>query len=285
MIERKIDIFSNTFGDDSKAFYKDGKKLIHAGEYGMYREKCFRELLEFVVNKNQSVTDGFVFSSIPNTVSTQLDIIIYQNNELPLISNNIANFFPIELVNGIGEIKSDLGEKEFAEALRKLAENKMMMDMRRNAIPVSQDNFGEYDFLLSFLVCNKLKFDYMNIDLSKIYEGIPRKYWHNAILSLEDGNFCYKLHFDQLEGKPKENFEKTKKYWNPSETPIVHPYPLHIVELESNETTLNIIKSSDDKYAHIIHFLVELNSVMKYQNQYSFDFVTYLGLDLKDLPI
>lgn len=41
------------------------------------------------------VSDGFIITS-KNSISTQCDIIIYNSNTVPLISDGIARMFPIE---------------------------------------------------------------------------------------------------------------------------------------------------------------------------------------------
>ena len=44
------------------------------------------------------VSDGFIITS-KNSISTQCDIIIYNSNTVPLISDGIARMFPIFVTN------------------------------------------------------------------------------------------------------------------------------------------------------------------------------------------
>lgn len=284
LIKRKIDIFSNTFAHDSNSIFKNNQsKLIHPAEYGSYREKTFKELLKFVVNKDTSVSDGFVITSVNNGRSTQCDVIIYQNNVIPLIDNNIAKFFPIEIVNGIGEIKSDLEKKQFIDALKKLAENKKLMDERKGEGTINNPVFEEYNQIMSFLVCNKLKFDVDSINFKEVYGDIPRKYWHNFILSLEDGVFIYKMYFDQFQGKVKESFDSANG--NTKAESRIWPYSLRIVKgdiYKCPEYFIEISEKEEEKYSHVIHFLTSISAVLNEQSHYKFDFVEYLDLGGKD---
>lgn len=281
IIERKIDTFANTFASDSKSIFKNDTKLIHPLEYGMYREKCFKELLEFILNKHTAVADGFIITSTEE-VSTQCDLIIYQSNVIPLIDNNIAKFFPIEIVNGIGEIKSDLSKKEFKEALQKLARNKMLTEKRKGSEISSKGTFGEYDYLNSFLVCNKFNFDITSVDYNEIYDQIPRAYWHNAILSLEDGLLTYKLNFKELPNPMKDNF--IAKKGNIEAKPVIWEYPVHIENKEVYNCSDNFIRADENKkYAHVIHFLTIIKTSLEFQKQFNFDFVNYLDLGGEDI--
>lgn len=114
ILERKIDVFVGTYSDDGNSLFKnkDTGKLIHPGEYGMYREQTFKELLRVITCKDMDISDGFIITS-KDEISTQCDIVIYNHNAIPLIDNGIEKFYPIEEVNGIEEVKSDLSYKDF----------------------------------------------------------------------------------------------------------------------------------------------------------------------------
>lgn len=118
--------FRSMFSRDSNSIFRDQtNKIIHSGEFGMYREACCRDILNMVLSKDVSVSEGFVITS-NDEVSTQCDVIIYNSNLSPLVENDVAKIFPIEEVKGIGEIKSDLNKKDFSDALIKLANNKKL---------------------------------------------------------------------------------------------------------------------------------------------------------------
>ena len=46
IIKRKIDLFLRTFITESETIFIQDDALIHPGEYGMYRERCLKELLK-----------------------------------------------------------------------------------------------------------------------------------------------------------------------------------------------------------------------------------------------
>ena len=98
IIEQKVDVFASLFGNDANKLFKRENKLIHPLEYGMYRERCAKELLELVCNRNIAISDGFLISS-ENNVSTQCDIIMYQKNTMPVIDNGITNFSQLRLLS------------------------------------------------------------------------------------------------------------------------------------------------------------------------------------------
>lgn len=276
ILERKIDIFANTFGNDSTSLFKRDDKLIHPLEYGNYRERCFKELLKVIVNKKTGVADGFIITALEN-ISTQCDVIVYQSDTIPLIDNGIASFFPIEIVNGIGEIKSNLNKSQFKEALRKLAKNKMLESERKGSLVSPKGVFEENESVLSFLVCNKLTFNIESLDFEEIYLNIPSIYRHNAILSLEDGLFTYELSFKEMPLNMKERFMSLNG--NINHRNVIWEYPVHIEESEQYKCPCYFIKSNpNNKYNHIIHFFTITKAVLNHQYQYNFDFTEYLDL-------
>ena len=97
IIEQKIDIFAGTFGEDASNIFTRDKKLFHPLEYGMYKERCIKELLSFVSSKSVGISDGFLITS-KNSVSTQCDIVMYDKDTIPLIDNGIAHFIRSRLL-------------------------------------------------------------------------------------------------------------------------------------------------------------------------------------------
>lgn len=274
LLERKIETFINTFSTDSNSIFKDiNNKLIHPGEYGMYKEEAFKELLRMILNKRQMISDGFIISA-DNSVSTQCDILVYNYDTIPLIDSNIARFFPIEEVNAIGEIKSILSKSELKKALLKLAENKKLSEKRTGSRTNLIKPFLEHNYLTSFLVCQKINCDISSIDWEQIYESLPRKYWHNAILSLEDGFLGYELQSTKLDLLLKQIYgiEQDASYvW---ERP----------SLSYNDKTYNCTVSlqkpdKDDRYRHIIEFVIALQKTINSTNTYSMDAIRYLGFN------
>lgn len=279
ILNRKIENFIRTFSNDSnKIFKKDSNDLIHPGEYGKYREDACKEILRLVLKNEVDISDGFIITS-KNRVSTQCDIIIYNSNTVPLISDGIARMFPIEEVKAIGEVKSNLNKKNFQEALQKMAKNKEMQNERSHTIIKKKYNSQQYDTLPTFLICNKLEFNYEDIDLNTIYGDIPREYWHNAILSIEDGFISYVADYRQ----GNENTIKIlKENGFIIEEKGIWPYPYVSFRDDIFETRENIVYiNQNDKYHHIIDFFVNVSNLVDDVHTYQHDLVEYLGLKNK----
>ena len=274
IIEQKIDIFASTFGDGARNIFIKDKKLIHPLEYGMYRERCARELLECTTNKSVGIADGFLIST-NNDVSTQCDIIMYQKDTLPLIDNGITNFFPVEIVKGIGEIKSNLTVDKFKEALLKLAKNKKMF-LERKGAPKNVLT-KEFDEIFSFLICNKFDFDMGSVNFDDVYAGEQDlRMRHNLILSLQDGLFLYGMIPDELPTKEKQLYAKKGNL----ECQFRWPYPHHSQQDEMYQThSYGLPMDESDKYEHIKQFLVNLAILTTHQIEHKIDILQYLTDD------
>lgn len=272
IVEQKINIFVSTFGENANDLFKIDKKLIHPLEYGMYRERCAKELLKLICDKNIEVSDGFIISS-NNNVSTQCDIILYQRDTMSIIDNGISNFFPVEIVKCIGEIKSTLDKKRFSEALVKMARNKEMF-LQRQGAQDSSVSLKEKDEIVSFLICNKLSFDIDNIDFDEIYKEIPNiRFRHNMILSLQDGLLLYEFDADKAPEIIKKCFTETVV----KVEPIVWFFSHSSVGNDVCKCVPLVIKpDKDDVYKHIIHFLNGLKNAMFLQREYVLDIGNYL---------
>lgn len=121
----------------SKSLFKttDVKNgLIHAAEFGRYRETLLREFLEAYVPGRAGFSEGFIAAQ-NGDISTQLDVVIYDRDATPKLEAAGGQIiFPIETCMGVGEAKSDLTFPALKEALQKLMENKRM---RSRMIPIS----------------------------------------------------------------------------------------------------------------------------------------------------
>lgn len=203
ILEEKIDFFKYSFKKTSKEIYYDevSKKLIHPGEFGVFRENVCKEYLRLITPLRLDFGSGFLINDI-GEISTQIDIIIYDKSNTPLIQNNeMQRFFPVETVVGIVEVKSDLNKIQFKEALNKLSKNKILKEKMSNPSIIKRDNPGSfspenyiYDNIFSILICNKLNFDLSNIanEIDDFYDPeILTRQKHNLIISLENGIIAY----------------------------------------------------------------------------------------------
>lgn len=281
LLQRQIDIFVATFREDGNALFKNEQNvLIHPGEYGMYREQCFRELLQSFLTRDCKVSDGFIVSACDDHITTQCDVIVQNAFSMPLTDSGIAKFHPAEDVYAIVEMKSNLTKAELKDALRKLTKVKMISDDRKNRAPHQETRMLNHDAIPTFLVCNKLRFDNIgSIDFSEIYGDIDRKYWHNAILSVEDGLLFYKFRFVDLPPKTKKYYEKTHFY--AKDKTINYQYSRHIIqfddEVESYNCSFNFLQANpDNKYDHIVGFLALMKQAVNEMIRYNFDSLEYI---------
>jgi hypothetical protein len=203
LLSEQIEIFKNSFSSVSKTtFYNEREgNLIHAGEFGMYREAVCRDFLKFFIPGRLEVSQGFLINA-DNEISTQCDIIVYDDSSTPLIqSENHQRFFPVETVCAVGEVKSDVSQNGLKEALGKLAATKKMKEHVAAGNAVWQRTPHEYDperhlsdQLFTFLICDKFSSGYERLNMNQLYEeGLLYRHRHNAVLSLQNGLLLYCL--------------------------------------------------------------------------------------------
>lgn len=148
------------------------------------------------------IGQGFLINGI-NQTSSQIDLVIYDRQNSPLIEDQLNNrFFPVESVVGIGEVKSIIDSKaKLMEILLKIAKNKNIARVRNPKYIIHREaQFGNktltkknFDHPFSFLICKKLNFDLTNIEneIKDLNSGVDVKLWHNLIFSIEDGYIGY----------------------------------------------------------------------------------------------
>ena len=167
----------------------------------MYREKLVKDFLRFIIPQKLAINQGFIISS-NDEISTQCDIIIYDQNITPLIqSNELQTFYPVETVVGVGEVKSKLSKAQFIAAINKLARIKEIKSKVPFPSLVNRNRGFEYnpekipfDNIFTFIVCEKLDFDTKTIEteLDEMYQkDISPWHRHNLILSIDDGLLLY----------------------------------------------------------------------------------------------
>lgn len=201
LLIEQIEIFRSSFSGVSRGTFYDehAGKLTHAGEFGMYREAICRDFLRFFIPGRLDIGQGFLINA-RDEVSTQCDIIIYDSNSTPLIqSENRQQFFPIETVCAVGEVKSTVSQNDLKKALGKLANTKALRDGVLGSTIVWQNAPHPYDpekdfrdQLFTFLICEKFGFGFENLAVDGLYEEtLPYRHRHNTILSLQDGFLAY----------------------------------------------------------------------------------------------
>lgn len=272
ILQRNIGNFVATFVDDSKSIFYDKEQLIHPGEFGKYRENSLKELLKYFTK--YKISDGFIITD-KNSVSTQCDVIIYDNEDLPILENNNTQFFTIESVIAIGEVKSSLSFTKFKDALIKLAKNAMLFEESQSTI--KKKGYGnEHDTPITFLVCKNLTFDISNPRFDEIYKGIDRKYWHHGILILEQCFFHYIFEFKHLR-KPYRTDFINKGFDIESKSAFERSF----VTLSGNQYECShAIKEIEEqnKFYHIMMFLAGLSQSIFYKTLYDSHLINYSSL-------
>lgn len=202
----KAERFRAAFETESEAiFFDSNNKLIHPGEFGIYREEVVKDFLRLFIPANRDISSGFVVTTSSDDISNQSDIIIYDAKHTPVIvDDKKQKFFPIETVCGVGEIKSNPNKREFKEAMQKLVKIKQLRTKCMHTPPIFRDpclinsavDFKEtlFDQVYTFLICKSFNF---NVDElinreCNFFSGIDLSYRPNIILSLKDGIFAYK---------------------------------------------------------------------------------------------
>lgn len=279
ILKRKIEGFVSTFVDDSQSIFYNENQLFHPGEFGKYRENSTKDLLCLL--SSYKISDGFIITS-KDRKSSQCDIVIYDNTDLPLLENNLTQFFTIESVIAIGEVKSTLSHTKFKKALLELANNKMLSEDINGII--KHKKFGqEYDVPISFLVCKNASFDIETLDFDKIYEGIDRKYWHNSILFVEQGIMNYNFEFKNFREPGRTKFINIGGNINSGANMECSMITYDKVQYECKPLFVKI--NVEKKYQHIMMFLAGLSQAMQYKTLYQTHILNYSSLKPANITI
>lgn len=264
IVKEKVDNFLYTFEQESNSLFKKNNRLFHSGEFGMYREECLKALLRSILSLDYKVGDGFLING-DNGVGTQCDIVIYNSKASPISNNGIAKFYPVEIVSGIGEVKSNLSKTTLQEGLLKLARNKILF---KNRDRVSADKTKKalcQHLPISFLICQKIDgIDSINEKFFEdLYTEIPSQFQHNIILSLEDGICCYEI--------------DTKKFdLNYTSKKATYTFPM----INNLKLKRRFVKSKkEDPYYHIYIFLSKIYDDVNYIEKYEFPILEYLNIN------
>ncbi|KQO29075.1 hypothetical protein ASF10_22640 [Flavobacterium sp. Leaf82] len=259
LLNEKIDFFKNSFSNNSEIYFDSNRKLISPLEYGMYKEHACKEFLKFIIPSRYRIDDGFVINA-NEQITTQCDIVIYDSNNTPLFESGIKQrFFPMETVLAIGEVKSTLSKRELKNAINKLAKSKSIRKENQNPSIIyrkTTETFKEYnhpfDQIISFIICQKLKFKVTDIDFDTLYDKeIPVTDRHNMILSIEDGLFLY-----------RHSINGEEKFW---------PFPY-----SQNQKLKNCrISPGDNQKNHFLNFAASLYQTTQLSTIFQPEFARY----------
>ena len=108
--------------------FESAREATTPGLVGSSIEKAVRDKIEQMLPRGIGVGSGCVIDTRNNT-SRQLDIILYEKDQCPKFAindNSEANYFPVEAVLAVGEIKSVIGKKELSDGFKKIASVKKL---------------------------------------------------------------------------------------------------------------------------------------------------------------
>ncbi len=222
LLIQKIKSFVEDFKESSTdLFYdKEGQRLIHPGEYGIYREKICKDFLKHFSPSRYDFGTGFIIDT-QNDVSSQCDIILYDPQTTPLIQDaELQTFYPVESVVAIGEIKSKLSKADFSKTLMRLSKIKEMREKIKTPVVLFQNpgrlyNPKEYhyDQIFTFLICEKFEFNCQGLvnEFNSLYKKTAITHRHNLILSINDGLICY---YDENNKSMMYPFHRNKQLRN-----------------------------------------------------------------------
>ncbi len=273
----QLKTFEYVFTEQSEKIFKNGKKLIHPAEFGHYREKCTKHLLEFIIDDNKAVGDGFIVNP-KNEISTQCDIVVYDKNTPKFIKDNFLQFFPSECVFAVGEIKSGLTKSEFKVALRKLSNIKKMCQTED-----SKARIKEYNSIFSFLICKNVQFDLRKVDFDDIYKGIDNSFRHNFILILKKGCYTYQMVEEDfknntfLDKETIDSFTSIKTYCYPTFTVKIND-----IETQRFNVSSLLLTLEHDSADLIALFIRHLITAIELHKETHFNVTSYYHEDFKN---
>ncbi len=277
ILKRKIESFVSTFVEDSQSIFYLENQLIHPGEFGKYRENSIKNLLQLL--SSNRISDGFIITS-KDRVSKQCDIVIYDSTDLPLLENNLTQFFTIESVISIGEVKSTLNHTQLKKSLRQLAKNKMLSD-DIDGVVKRQNQGKEYDVPITFLVCKNVSFDLTTLNFEKIYNGIDRKYWHNSILCVEQGILTYNFEFNNLKEPYRTNFMNSG--FKITSSANMECSMITFDEIQYLCKPIFVKLDTNEKFKHIMMFLAIISQAIQYKTLYETHILNYSSLEAANL--
>ncbi len=92
-------------------------RIDHDLEDGKYREYLIKNILNKIVPKKYSITNGFIIDS-DNNRTEEMDIIIYDSNYVPPFFDETYTIVPIEAVVAVIQVKTSLTKKQLNGAIK-----------------------------------------------------------------------------------------------------------------------------------------------------------------------
>lgn len=128
-IKKAADEFAQDFSKIREAYQDDSYRngLFHAGEFGAHRERIVSQLIRKFLPRQFGLGSGFVVNP-SSEKTTQVDVVIYDDELTPKLEADEARFYPYETVVALGEVKSTLSISTMGDAIEKMRHNKKIRE-------------------------------------------------------------------------------------------------------------------------------------------------------------
>ena len=224
MISQHCANFRSLFIDVSQRLFEkeeDETRLFHPGEFGTHRELVSSTFLRPFTPDRFDIADGFILGP-GNSDPAQCDILVIERDLAPFCQyRELGQFYPIEAIGAVGEVKSQLSESQFIKVLDQVSRqtselrNRLSSKGRDAATSVGKDEIWSdgYDAASAplpmalaqsashlpwiFLICRRFSvaesagtlplWTKVRRQISASVEASPGVTIPNAILSLTDG--------------------------------------------------------------------------------------------------
>lgn len=242
---------------------------IHAGENGKNKESLIVNFLQAYLPKRYSIGTGFVFDA-DKSLSNQNDIIIYDSFWSGILfPENVSQFFPIESIYGVIEVKSHLNINELKNTIQKASKVKKMTFKGVSR----SDSYGIEEPLFSIFAYDSIDLKKLKQNLENLYKDTPLKERIDFIVVLNKGLLYTGRYFEiATYGTPKSSYRnslgeegiKEIKNKNPHEVKgmilnentllVWYLYLMSYLSLSSNKVSswLDYLEKDDNKWGEFI---------------------------------
>lgn len=157
--------------------------FAHSGCTGTAREEFLREFLRQRLPGKYGIGTGKIISSLCDRQSKQIDIVIYDKENCPVLYSEGGNsIYPIECVYGIIEVKSALSKEKLEEGVQNILSVKRLLA----AGGVRMKRSMPFGIVFGFdLAGNSL--DSLENNLRELEQDLEPAYWVNMVVVLEAG--------------------------------------------------------------------------------------------------
>lgn len=149
MVETNLLDFYKSIGAELTTVKNRVRHLIgsrHWGKEGEYKEAILRNVIRRFLPKNYSIGTGFVFADYRevNYITSQIDIIIYDNTHPTLFQEGDFVIVTPQAVHAIIEVKTQIQLPKFEAIVRKIIEDAQLIRQNQGTVlEVNSDGLPE----------------------------------------------------------------------------------------------------------------------------------------------